>query len=65
VFVGRFAVRVVLVGFEVRDRQQVDVDTVRNQAGAVALDFATRTQIGDVGDAQAAQLISAFVAEFT
>ena len=54
VLVRGFAVRVVLVGFEVRDGQQVDVDAVGYQTRAVALHFAARSQVGDIGDAQSA-----------
>ena len=41
----------------------MDVDAVGHQARAVPRYLAARTQIGDVGDAQTAQLVAAFVAQ--
>jgi hypothetical protein len=41
----------------------MNVDTVGHQAGAVSQYLTARTQIGDIGDAQTAQLVTAFVAQ--
>ncbi len=56
-----FAVRVDVIGCDIRDGQQVDVDAVGNQAGLVTQYLAARPQIGDIGDTQATQLFSALI----
>jgi len=63
VLVRRLAVRVLLVGSEVRDGQQVDVDAVGYQAGAVPPYLLARPQVGNIADAQPTQLVATVIAE--
>ncbi len=61
--VRRFAVRVDIVGREVGNGQQVNVDAVGNQAGAVSQNLTAGAQVGDIGNTQAVQLVSALVGQ--